>query len=390
MDRSSDRNTLHGHASMKCRKSARKGSVTTRRGDNVEIPAGGSSVTPPDRPSLVIWDVTYACPLRCVHCYSESGRRPAAELSHADKLRIADAIIAVRPAGVCFAGGEPLLVDGLFELAARFARAGIPVGMFTGGWRFAPPMVAAAVEVFDQISVSVDGATAEVHDRIRGRAGSFDRAIQTLRRLIAATGAIRAAGGKGPRIGLDCVVVRGNAHQVDDVCTRLAATLPGLDTLAFGAVVPTGLASRTGFVEAEVLTDEQAELLGSADEARRLQALAPAGVTVTATDNRFLQMRPDLVARGIVLPAMQIEPDGGVRAMPIYEGTVGNLRSEAADVLWRRAVARWTDPFVTAQLDGALSMARWAEAARRIDYHFGSAAVRARIDRRPRYAASGA
>ncbi|MEU4352179.1 hypothetical protein [Streptomyces sp. NPDC023838] len=44
---------------------------------------------------------------------------------------------------------------------------------------------------------------------------------------------------------------------------------------------------------------------------------------------------------------------------------------------------RWTDPFVAEALSGAGTMRGWAEAVRRIDYHFGSDEVRARIDRRP-------
>lgn len=338
-----------------------------------------------DRPINVAWDITYACPLRCVHCYSESGRRPSRELTHADQLRVADAIIALRPTGVALAGGEPLVVRGIFAIVERFVRAGIPVGLYTGGWGVRDQMVAAAVELLAEITVSVDGATAEVHDRIRGRAGSFDRAMAALARLTEAARRHRAATGTGTRVGMDCVVMRSNLHQIDDFCTRLAPGIPGLDFINFGAVVPTGLATRISFADAELLTDAEADRLASPAEAGRLQSLAPASVTVATTDNRRLQMRPDRVARGIVFPVMQIEPDGAVRGLPIYEGTVGNLLTEPGDLLWRRAVARWTDPFVTSALAGADTMAQWAEAARRIDQHFGSDATRARIDHRPPY-----
>ena len=35
----------------------------------------------PSLPSVVLWEITYACPLRCTHCYTESGRRPSRQLS---------------------------------------------------------------------------------------------------------------------------------------------------------------------------------------------------------------------------------------------------------------------------------------------------------------------
>jgi hypothetical protein len=72
--------------------------------------------------------------------------------------------------------------------------------------------------------------------------------------------------------------------------------------------------------------------------------------------------------------------------MPMYEGTVGSLLDEPAEELWARSVARWSDPFVTETLRGIQTMSDWAGAARRLDYHFGSAQVRNRIDRRPAFA----
>src|SRR6266542_911684 len=80
---------------------------------------------PPRVPRLVNWDLTYACPLRCEHCYSESGRRAARQLPHVDLLRIADVLLALSPVPeVVFTGGEPLLVRGVVELAERLHRGG--------------------------------------------------------------------------------------------------------------------------------------------------------------------------------------------------------------------------------------------------------------------------
>ncbi|MGH1552365.1 radical SAM protein [Streptomyces sp. L7] len=85
-------------------------------------------------PESVIWDTTYACPLRCIHCYSESGRRPARQLGHEDMLRVTDAFISMGPRVVALAGGEPLLVKGIFEIADRLVRAGVKAVLYTGGW----------------------------------------------------------------------------------------------------------------------------------------------------------------------------------------------------------------------------------------------------------------
>ncbi|NBM21018.1 radical SAM protein [Streptomyces sp. GC420] len=340
----------------------------------------------PAHPLEVVWDITYACPLRCSHCYSESGRRPARRLGPRDMLRAADAILGLRPRGICLAGGEPLLVRELSEVAGRFSAAGVPVSLFTSGWNLRPETTEALSRDFSGVSVSLDGATAEVHDRIRGRRGSFDRALRALRLLdeAARAGGARADGGR-PRFGIDCVVVRSNFHQVEELLTDVAPRFPALGHVSFGAVVPEGLASRRGFAEHELLSDSQAALLGSPEYARHLRSLAPPSVKVTSTDNLALQMHPELIRRGIYLPILQIEPDGRVRAMAAYEGTVGNVLTDPPAELWRRAIARWHHPFVVDALTPVRTMRQWAEATRAIDHHFASQADRERIGRRPEF-----
>ncbi|MGI5271711.1 radical SAM protein [Nonomuraea sp. CA-218870] len=325
------------------------------------------------------WDITYACPLRCTHCYSESGRRPSRQLAHDEMLRVADAIVALGPESVEFAGGEPLLVRGIFEVAGRLRSAGITVNLYTGGWTLTRPMAEAATEVFSRITVSVDGATAEVHDRIRGRAGSYERAMRALALLE------ELAPAREVTFGIDCVAMRGNLHQLDEFCAAVAPRFPSLGFLIFGAVIPSGLASRPGF-EDELLTQDELRTLTDPEYVARLRALAPPTVQVMTTDNFMLQMNPGFIER-YGFPMAQVEPDGEMRAMPIYEGTVGSLLEEDPLVLWERAIARWRDPFVVEALSSIRSMRDWAEATRRIDLHFGSGEVADRIRRRPAYLA---
>ncbi|GAA4213759.1 radical SAM protein [Microbispora amethystogenes] len=338
-------------------------------------------------PTDIIWDITYACPLRCTHCYSESGRRPARQLGHEDMLRVADAIVSLGPRAVEFAGGEPLLVRDVHEVAERISRAGVEVNLYTSGWTLTPAAAEEAARVFTRITVSVDGADAATHDRIRGRAGSFDRAMNALA-LLDDVSRRRTARGDAPvMFGVDCAVMRGNFDQMGDLCTTVTSRFERIRFLTFGAAIPSGLASRPGFGDLELLTGEQVRTLTSPEHHDTLRARVPSSVVVNTNDNAMLLMRPELVER-YGFPLLQIEPDGEVRAMPIYEGTVGSLLSEDPAVLWARAVARWSDPFVVETLSAVRTWADWAEATRRIDYRFGSDAVRRRIDRRPDYQAT--
>ncbi|WP_031227303.1 radical SAM protein [Streptomyces roseochromogenus] len=330
--------------------------------------------------------MTYSCPLRCTHCYSESGRRPSRQLDHAQLLQVTDALISLRPLGIALTGGEPLLVKGLLEVAGRITRAEIPVVLYTSGWNVDRALAEELLKVFHRIAVSLDGATAGVHNRIRGRARSFESALSTLSLLDEASRDLAAQlHAHVGTFGIDCSLMRSNIHQLEKFCTDIVPRFPAMRHLVFGVTVPSGLANRAGFAERELLDDALIRRTASAWQLKRLQSLAPGTLDITVEDNRMLMMHPDDLAKGWALPAMQVEPDGGVRAMPIYEGTVGNILDEDPNALWKKAVARRSDPFVVETLTPVRTMREWAEAARRIDHHFGTAEDRARIARRPEY-----
>ncbi|KUF18800.1 radical SAM protein [Streptomyces silvensis] len=346
---------------------------------------GETSMKKIANPNAVIWDITFACPLRCYHCYTESGRRPAKNLTYAEMLRVADAIISLKPTMITLCGGEPLTIKRIVDVARYFDEAGVRVFVYTSGWALPAATVEALADVATKIVVSLDGATAASHDRIRGRAGSFDRATGALARIDAEVARRLADGRRAPRFGIDYVVIRSNFDELDRMCAEVAPRFPHLETLYFGAVVPTGLASRPSFVEHELLRDEQVAELIAPDTVRRLRAVAPASVTVETTENFEVQMNPAFLARTPSFRPMEIEPDGEVRAMPIYEGTVGSLLTEDPLVLWRRSYERWDDPFVVETLNGIRTRADWAEAVRRIDQRYASAEDKARIAARPVY-----
>ncbi|MFJ8313510.1 MULTISPECIES: radical SAM protein [unclassified Streptomyces] len=333
-------------------------------------------------PNVIVWDITYACPLRCTHCYSESGRRASRQLSLVDMLRVTEAMLSLHPAAIVLAGGEPLVVKGLQEVVDCMVDGGVETHLYTGGWSVRRSVVEDVLAKCAGVSVSVDGATAEVHDAVRGRVGSFDRAMATLALLDRWAVRQRARHAKPCTFALDATIVRSSFGQLELFCTDIVPRFPELHQLSFGAAMPIGLASRSGFAEHELLTDEQADLLVDIKHIEWLRSLVPPSVHISVTDNRLLRYHPDLLAQGRI-PAMQVEPDGRVRAMAIYEGTVGSLLTDPPMDLWKRSVARWSDPFVIETLSSVYTMKDWAAATRRLDYRFGTDDDRARIDARP-------
>lgn len=338
-------------------------------------------------PTAVIWDTSYACPLRCTHCYSESGRRPAKRMPFETMLKMADVLSKARIKTVLFSGGEPLLVKGIFQIAERLQSAGVEMSLFTNGWELKEEMIPEIARLFSKVHISIDGATHFTHDRIRGRKGSFDRAIRALTLFNDYAEKQAKTGLKPLKFGIDCVVLQSNFNQLELYCLDIARRFSRLNFLNLGAGVPSGLANRESFAQHELLNEDQLEQIQDQDFVNHLKELAPLYVeTVDVFDNFRLQFHPDHFKNGVAREGViQMEPDGNMRAMLIYEGTVGNILEEPLEALWAKAVARRSDPFVVAALKDVRNMQEWAEAARKIDYHFTNQENCSRIDGRPSF-----
>ena len=112
--------------------------------------------------SKFIWDITYSCPLRCGHCYSESGRRSARTLDQATAMRVIDVMLAAQAKNVMFSGGEPLSVRWAIPAMKRLHDVGVEVTVFTTGWSMQERTATALADAVSGVAVSIDGADATI------------------------------------------------------------------------------------------------------------------------------------------------------------------------------------------------------------------------------------
>ena len=133
---------------------------------------------------LVIWEVTQACDLACVHCRaSAQSERSAGELSTEQGYRLLDEIRSFGNPLMVFTGGDPLKRPDLYELI----RYSVKIGLRTNVTPSATPLLTAeAIEGFQaagiaRMAISLDGPDAATHDEFRGSPGTFDRAMFALR-----------------------------------------------------------------------------------------------------------------------------------------------------------------------------------------------------------------
>jgi len=133
---------------------------------------------------LVIWEVTQACDLACVHCRaSAQPQRNPHELTTEQGFRLLEDIRSFGDPLMVFTGGDPLKRPDLYELI----RHAVKIGLRTNVTPSATPLLTAeAIERFKEagisrMAISLDGPDAATHDDFRGIPGTFDRALFALR-----------------------------------------------------------------------------------------------------------------------------------------------------------------------------------------------------------------
>jgi len=141
-----------------------------------------------EKPLLVFWETTKACPLACIHCRANAITRPLpGELSHAEALDLIRQVAEFgRPYPVLvMTGGDPLMRSDLWELVEEARSLGIPVAMAPSPSRQLLENIDNIVrEGVSAVSISIDHPDPEVHDRVRRYQGSWEAATTAVRELL--------------------------------------------------------------------------------------------------------------------------------------------------------------------------------------------------------------
>jgi mycofactocin radical SAM maturase len=172
-----------------------------------------------DAPICLTWELTYACNLACVHCLSSSGRRDPRELSTAECKAVIDELERMQVFYVNIGGGEPTVRPDFWELVDYATAHHVGVKFSTNGVRITPEVARRlAASDYVDVQVSLDGATAQVNDAVRGP-GSYATALRAM-------SALAEAGFRGFKLSV--VVTRANVGQLDDfqaIADRFGAQL---------------------------------------------------------------------------------------------------------------------------------------------------------------------
>lgn len=159
--------------------------------------------------------VTYNCNQRCLHCYTKSPVKIPHELQSDEWKRLLDELSQLKVFYVIFAGGEPLMHPDIVELVRYADERKIPPAIATNAYLLNEDLINDFIDAgIRGFLISLDGASATVHDTFRRSKGSFDKTITALKILL--------------QKRMDTVVLttitKANQHEITDIM-ELADTL---------------------------------------------------------------------------------------------------------------------------------------------------------------------
>ncbi len=185
----------------------------------------------------LILELTDWCPLKCLHCSSNSGSESN---NYLEKNLVIQLIEEAKNSGakkISFGGGEPTSHQEFFPALNHAVKSGMLTEVFTCGIEnagtsirsFSPKLISdcTGLEGFKFI-FSFHGASAEVHDYVTQTPGSFITLKDSLQRCLNA----------GIKCEINFVPMRVNSYQLEDV-TELAKDF-GLKKVSLLRFVPQG------------------------------------------------------------------------------------------------------------------------------------------------------
>src|SRR5437763_1872984 len=194
------------------------------------------------RPMVVIWEMTQACDLKCSHFRANAQpKRHALELSTAEAFHLIDQIAEMRVPLFVLTGGDPLKRPDLMPIVQYACRRGVRTSLTPST---TPLLVRDAIFELKQsglmrLALSLDGSSAELHDRFRGVPGSYQRTLD-------AVGWCHEA--ELP-VQVNTTVSRRNLADLDNMIELLSSLRVVLWSVFF--LVPTGRAQLRDLLSAE-------------------------------------------------------------------------------------------------------------------------------------------
>lgn len=170
---------------------------------------------PPPFPNLIplAINITTRCNFNCPHCLRDpldAGKTVQKDIPVALFEEILKGAKKIDYGEITFTGGEPILHPEFGKLVELTCRYGYYYTLVSNGWFYDKywPIIARNKRCLS-MTFSVDGATAEIHDRVRNKPGSFKMVIEAIR-FYKDKNILR-------EVGMTTCLTRQNRHQISEI-----------------------------------------------------------------------------------------------------------------------------------------------------------------------------
>ncbi len=299
----------------------------------------------PGAPFQVVWDVTYACNLRCKHCYATAGKPLPDELSTEEALDAIDKLNRLGVTIISFSGGEPLVRKDIYELIGYAREKGIYVALATNGTLISEEVAEKLKNAgVGYVQISIDGRK-ETHEGFRGIRGCYDRAVEGIKNCVK----------QGFFVNVSMTVTKYNYNDVSYVislCEEL-----GVDWFMHYNFIPTGRGVEIANMD---ITPEQREellkmlykknfeskisLLSTAPQFARIALQYKEGFIPThfyniSAGERLKELAEFIGGCGAGRFYMSMRANGDIQPCVFFPLKIGNIRDMSGrdlEELWRK------------------------------------------------------
>lgn len=249
----------------------------------------------------VFFHILTDCNLKCSHCYINTDQHGKNTLPLSTIELWLEAFAQKSEANVIFLGGEPTLHPNLSHAIKKAKSIGYKsVTVDTNGYLFNDILSKVTPDDVDYFSFSLDGATMQTNDMIRGK-GSYDKCVAGVKKAIS----------KGFAVSLIYTVSKINIHEL----AMMASIVKNLSIKRFFIQVIgiRGKSAKTKQASLQVDRDEWLKVVPVAAE-----KIAQLGITVTYP-KVFLDIEETFECAGLVAENYFIFPNGRVYKCPLCE-----------------------------------------------------------------------
>lgn len=265
--------------------------------------------------------LTYDCNNACIHCYSQSPTE-LRELTTDEWKEVLRILRGLGVPQVTFTGGEPTLREDLPELVAEAQRLGIVSGLVTNGTLLNEELAERLARAgLDYVQITLESSDPEVHERITGVRGSWERTVEGIRNMVKT----------GVYVSVNSTLLRENSSKVLDT-VRFVAGL-GVHGYSLNRLIYSGRAKLSVDLEPEF--EEVKKVVSEAKELCIQLDLDFTWYGVTRyceVDPTDLGLGPKFCSACSI--AIAVEPDGSVIPCQSHYLKLGSILKDNWEDIW--------------------------------------------------------